>query len=52
MFFGKDLISEDAIANEVVVVQDATWTFNKTPNDAYYTQFSDYFTKYTFSHGE
>ncbi|KAJ5672736.1 Glycoside hydrolase-type carbohydrate-binding [Penicillium longicatenatum] len=42
------LPSKDAIANEIVV-QDATWTFNNTPTDAYYTQFSDYFTKYTFS---
>ncbi|PWY91707.1 rhamnogalacturonate lyase B [Aspergillus sclerotioniger CBS 115572] len=42
------LPSEKAIAEEVVV-QDATWTFNITPSDAYYTQFSDYFTKYTFS---
>lgn len=42
------LPSKDAISNEIVV-QDATWTFNNTPSDAYYTQFSDYFTKYTFS---
>ncbi|KAJ5157938.1 Glycoside hydrolase-type carbohydrate-binding [Penicillium coprophilum] len=42
------LPSRDAIA-EQVVVQDATWTFNNTPSDAYYTQFSEYFTKYTFS---
>ncbi|KAJ5524595.1 Glycoside hydrolase-type carbohydrate-binding [Penicillium frequentans] len=42
------LPSKDAISNEIVV-QDATWTFNNTPTDAYYTQFSDYFTKYTFS---
>ncbi|BAE60367.1 unnamed protein product [Aspergillus oryzae RIB40] len=42
------LPSKEAIANEVVV-QDATWRFNNTPNDAYYTQFSEYFTKYTFS---
>ncbi|KAJ5992612.1 hypothetical protein N7451_008336 [Penicillium sp. IBT 35674x] len=42
------LPSKDAISNEIVV-QDATWTFNNTPADAYYTQFSDYFTKYTFS---
>lgn len=42
------LPSKDAIANEIVV-QDATWTFNNTPSDPYYTQFSDYFTKYTFS---
>lgn len=42
------LPSKDAISNEIVV-QDATWTFNNTPTDAYYTQFSEYFTKYTFS---
>jgi rhamnogalacturonan endolyase len=42
------LPSTEAIKEEVVV-QDATWTFNNTPSDAYYTQFSDYFTKYTFS---
>lgn len=36
---------------EEVVVQDATWTFNNTPSDAYYVQFADYFTKYTFSNG-
>ncbi|PWY68403.1 galactose mutarotase-like protein [Aspergillus heteromorphus CBS 117.55] len=35
--------------DEEVVVQDATWTLNNTPNDPYYTQFSAYFTKYTFS---
>ncbi|KAL4734565.1 Rhamnogalacturonate lyase B [Aspergillus similis] len=42
------LPSDEAIA-EQVVVQDATWTFNNTPDDAYYQQFSEYFTKYTFS---
>ncbi|PYH96645.1 rhamnogalacturonate lyase B [Aspergillus ellipticus CBS 707.79] len=42
------LPSQEAI-DEEIVVQDATWTFNNTPNDAYYTQFSEYFTKYTFS---
>ncbi|KAI9932325.1 hypothetical protein ASPWEDRAFT_68167 [Aspergillus wentii DTO 134E9] len=42
------LPSKEAIKNEVVV-QDATWRFNNTPDDAYYTQFSEYFTKYTFS---
>lgn len=36
---------------EQVTVQDATWRFNKIPNDAYYTQFSEYFTKYSFSNG-
>ncbi|KAJ5167558.1 CAZyme family PL4 [Penicillium canariense] len=42
------LPSKDAVKHEVVV-QDATWTLNNTPTDAYYTQFADYFTKYTFS---
>ncbi|KAJ5433967.1 Glycoside hydrolase-type carbohydrate-binding [Penicillium cf. griseofulvum] len=42
------LPSKDAISNQIVV-QDATWTFNNTPSDAYYTQFSEYFTKYSFS---
>ncbi|PTU19678.1 hypothetical protein P175DRAFT_0550252 [Aspergillus ochraceoroseus IBT 24754] len=42
------LPGRDAIAHEVVV-QDATWRFNNTPSDAYYTQFAEYFTKYTFS---
>ncbi|CAI7630683.1 unnamed protein product [Penicillium glandicola] len=42
------LPSKDAISEEIVV-QDATWTFNNTPSDAYYTEFSEYFTKYTFS---
>ncbi|PYI32009.1 galactose mutarotase-like protein [Aspergillus indologenus CBS 114.80] len=42
------LPSAEAISKEIVV-QDATWTFNNTPDDAYYTQFSEYFTKYTFS---
>ncbi|KAJ5100105.1 Glycoside hydrolase-type carbohydrate-binding [Penicillium argentinense] len=42
------LPSKNAIANEIVV-QDATWTFNNTPSDPYYSQFSDYFTKYSFS---
>ncbi|CAG8895029.1 unnamed protein product [Penicillium egyptiacum] len=40
--------SKDAISKQIVV-QDATWAFNNTPSDAYYTQFSEYFTKYTFS---
>lgn len=44
------LPSEKAI-EEQVTVQDATWRFNNTPNDAYYQQFSEYFTKYTFSNG-
>ncbi|KAE8422185.1 putative rhamnogalacturonate lyase B [Aspergillus pseudocaelatus] len=42
------LPSQEAIDKEIVV-QDATWRFNNTPHDAYYTQFSEYFTKYTFS---
>ncbi|KAL7270403.1 hypothetical protein RUND412_006891 [Rhizina undulata] len=42
------LPSKDAIASEVVV-QDATWTFENTPSAAYAEEFSDYFTKYTFS---
>ncbi|CAG7943832.1 unnamed protein product [Penicillium salamii] len=42
------LPSKEAISKQIVV-QDATWTFNNTPTDAYYTQFSEYFTKYTFS---
>ncbi|KGO74917.1 Glycoside hydrolase-type carbohydrate-binding [Penicillium italicum] len=42
------LPSKDAISKQIVV-QDATWTFNHTPNDAYFSQFSDYFTKYSFS---
>lgn len=42
------LPSEEAIA-EQTDVQDATWRFNNTPGDHYYKQFSEYFTKYTFS---
>lgn len=42
------LPSDEAIA-EQIVVQDATWRLNNTPDDAYYQQFSEYFTKYTFS---
>jgi rhamnogalacturonan endolyase len=42
------LPSKEAISKQIVV-QDATWTFNNTPSDAYYTHFSEYFTKYTFS---
>ncbi|KAL4955193.1 galactose mutarotase-like domain-containing protein [Aspergillus filifer] len=42
------LPSDEAIAKEIVV-QDATWRFNNTPDDAYVEQFSEYFTKYTFS---
>ncbi|CAG8133684.1 unnamed protein product [Penicillium olsonii] len=42
------LPSKEAVSKQIVV-QDATWTFNNTPSDAYYTQFSEYFTKYTFS---
>ncbi|KAJ5131569.1 uncharacterized protein N7515_007608 [Penicillium bovifimosum] len=42
------LPSKNAISKQVVV-QDATWSFNNTPDDGYYTSFSEYFTKYTFS---
>lgn len=42
------LPSKNAVSKQVVV-QDATGRFNNTPDDAYYTQFSEYFTKYTFS---
>ncbi|KAL4899621.1 Rhamnogalacturonate lyase B [Aspergillus multicolor] len=42
------LPSDEAI-DEQIVVQDATWRFNNTPDDAYVQQFSEYFTKYTFS---
>lgn len=42
------LPSEKAIA-EQTDVQDATWRFDNTPGDPYYKQFSEYFTKYTFS---
>jgi rhamnogalacturonan endolyase len=35
-----------------VVVQDATWSLEATPEDPYVTQFSRWFTKYTFSTGE
>ncbi|PLB47493.1 galactose mutarotase-like protein [Aspergillus steynii IBT 23096] len=42
------LPSKEAISKQVVV-QDATWRFNNTPDDEYYSQFSEYFTKYTFS---
>ncbi|KAK6519079.1 hypothetical protein TWF281_003767 [Arthrobotrys megalospora] len=38
----------EAISKQVVV-QDATWSYNKTPNDPYVVQMSDYFTKYMFS---
>ncbi|KAJ5490700.1 rhamnogalacturonate lyase B [Penicillium diatomitis] len=44
------LPSKDAIKQQVVV-QDATWTFNNTPSDPYYSQFSDYFTKNNSVHG-
>ncbi|KAL2820919.1 Rhamnogalacturonate lyase B [Aspergillus cavernicola] len=42
------LPGDEAVADQIVV-QDATWRFNNTPDDAYYTEFSEYFTKYTFS---
>jgi rhamnogalacturonan endolyase len=44
------LPSEDALTKGVVV-QDATWSLEGTPDDAYVTQFSQWFTKYTFSTG-
>ena len=44
------LPSKKAIKAQVTV-QDATWRFNNTLGDAYYDQFSEYFTKYTFSNG-
>ncbi|KAI0550236.1 polysaccharide lyase family 4 protein [Xylaria curta] len=40
--------SADAYKNEVVV-QDAAWYLGKTTSDPYVQQYSDYFTKYTFS---
>ncbi|KAI8952028.1 rhamnogalacturonate lyase [Xylaria longipes] len=40
--------STDAYKNEVVV-QDAAWYLGKTTRDPYVQQYSDYFTKYTFS---
>lgn len=42
------LPSKDAIANQVTV-QDATWYFGNTPDDAYVIQEAEYFTKYTFA---
>ncbi|KAI1426184.1 rhamnogalacturonate lyase [Xylaria sp. FL1777] len=40
--------STDAYSKEVVV-QDASWYLGNTAQDAYVQQYSDYFTKYTFS---
>ncbi|KAI0460375.1 rhamnogalacturonate lyase [Xylaria acuta] len=40
--------SADAYKNQVVV-QDAAWYLGKTAKDPYVQQYSDYFTKYTFS---
>lgn len=40
--------SKEAYSEEVVV-QDASWYLGNTPDDAYVQQYSDYFTKYTFS---
>ncbi|KAI0435244.1 rhamnogalacturonate lyase [Xylaria sp. FL1042] len=40
--------SANAYANEVVV-QDASWYLGNTAQDAYVQQYSEYFTKYTFS---
>ncbi|KAJ7904941.1 galactose mutarotase-like protein [Mycena leptocephala] len=42
------LPSAEALSKEVSV-QDATWYLGLTPNDAYVTQESDYWTKYTFA---
>lgn len=42
------LPSLNAIAHEIVV-QDATWSFNATPDDPYVVQESTYFTKYMFA---
>jgi rhamnogalacturonan endolyase len=42
------LPSQDAIDKQVVV-QDATWSFNATPDDPYVIQESTYFTKYMFA---
>ncbi|KAI0528094.1 polysaccharide lyase family 4 protein [Xylaria bambusicola] len=36
-------------SSKQVVVQDAAWYLGKTPRDAYVQQYSDYFTKYSFS---
>jgi rhamnogalacturonan endolyase len=44
------LPGQDAMRN-AVVVQDATWSLRNTPQDGYVTQFSEYFTKYSFSSG-
>lgn len=44
------LPSKDGIAKEITV-QDATWSLENTPNDGYFKEFSEYFTKYTFSTG-
>jgi len=35
-----------------VVVQDTTWSLKATPEDPYVQQFSEFFTKYSFSTGE
>ncbi|KAB5595921.1 Rhamnogalacturonate lyase [Ceratobasidium theobromae] len=42
------LPSTAAVAAQVVA-QDATWYLGNTPNDPYYQQVADYFTKYTFA---
>lgn len=44
------LPGQDAMRN-AVVVQDATWSLRNTPQDPYVTQFSEFFTKYSFSSG-
>lgn len=42
---GKEAVSKQK------VVQDATWSLAATPNDQYFQQASEFFTKYTFSNG-
>lgn len=44
-------LPSDEAVDQQIVVQDATWRLNNTPSDAYYSEFSEYFTKYTFSNG-
>lgn len=44
------LPSKDGVAKQITV-QDATWSLENTPNDGYFKEFSEYFTKYTFSTG-
>jgi len=44
------LPGKDAVAKQVMV-QDTTWSLAATPEDKYVQEFSEYFTKYTFSSG-